>query len=83
MHGFLNIFGAGLLACAGVTGEEVEACVAATESKDFSFSEDKFKWRNHKVETAAIADCRRDFFHGFGSCSFAEPVADLQELGLI
>ena len=30
-----------------------------------------------------IAEVRRAFFHGYGSCSFAEPVEHLRALGLL
>jgi hypothetical protein len=35
------------------------------------------------LEEATVAAARREFATSFGSCSFAEPVADLQELGLL
>ncbi len=83
MHGFLNVFGAGLLAWGGLTGEELAACVAETSPEAFSFDDKHFAWREHKVAVDEIAVLRRRYLHGFGSCSFAEPVTGLQGLDLI
>ena len=84
MHGFLNVFGAGILAHA--TGADVEVlteCVAETDPSAFTFSAEGFAWREHKVATADLETARAGFLAGFGSCSFAEPCADLRTLGLL
>lgn len=82
MHGFLNVFGAGMLAHDGLAGADLVACVAETDPAAFEFSSQGFAWRNHELSGDRITELRR-YLHGFGSCSFAEPVADLQEMGLI
>lgn len=82
MHGFLNVFGAGMFAHDGLAGDDLLACVAETDPKAFVFSDRGFAWRKHGLSGDRITELRR-FLHGFGSCSFAEPVADLQDLDLI
>ncbi len=84
MHGFLNVFGAGLLAASGLaSGRELESCVAETDPAAFSFTEGAFVWRNRSIPADRIEEIRQGSLCGFGSCSFAEPVADLQALGLL
>ena len=84
MHGFLNVFGAGLLARQGETDLAVlAACVAETESAAFSFADDTFSWREHRVTADDVRRYRSRALCGFGSCSFAEPRADLQALGVL
>jgi len=84
MHGFLNVFGAGILAHALEAGVEIlTSCVAETDPAAFSFSEDKFSWRDHHVTAGDLEKARGNFLCGFGSCSFADPRDDLRGLGLL
>jgi hypothetical protein len=84
MHGFLNVFGAGILAHATSADVEVlTACVAETDPTAFTFSADGFAWRKHMVSTADLDRAREGFLAGFGSCSFTEPREDLRSLGLL
>ena len=84
MHGFLNVFGAGLLAWAlNAELDLLTACVAETDPAAFTFTEDFFAWRDHKVEVEAMRQIRRRSLSGFGSCSFEEPRADLRSLGVL
>jgi hypothetical protein len=84
MHGFLNVFGAGLLAWGLAAPPDVlAACVAETDATAFAVTEDAFAWRDHTVPAATVAEVRRRWLCGFGSCSFAEPRDDLITLGLL
>ncbi len=84
MHGFLNVFGAGILAHALGAGRDVLlACVSETDPEAFKFSDDGFAWRDHIVPADALAKARDGFLSGFGSCSFDEPRDDLRALGLM
>jgi len=82
MHGFINVFGAGLLAHGGLEGKELAACLAETSPEAFSFDDEGFAWRDHAVDVTEIAALRRDFLHGFAGSSFAEPVSELHDLKL-
>ena len=84
MHGFLNVFGAGVLAAeAGLAGERLEACLAETEAAAFAFTDDGFAWRDAAVDAAAVGRARARLLPGYGSCSFLEPRDDLAGLGLL
>ena len=40
-------------------------------------------WRQLRATTPQLAAARREFAAAFGSCSFAEPVAELRALGVL
>lgn len=84
MHGFLNVFGAGILAYGGLLDREtIIACVAETDPAAFVFAEGGFRWRDHRATASVVASARQNFLGGFGSCSFSEPRADLQDLTIL
>ena len=82
MHGFLNVFGAGMLAGVGHGEDTLVACLDETDAAAFDFTAEGFRWRDHLVLTADVARLRSTRLMGFGSCSFNEPHDDLKELGL-
>lgn len=84
MFGFLNIFGAGIFSrLYGLTKDEIMAILEEENPKNFNFTKDYFSWNAYKATPSQIKQLRHDAFISFGSCSVAEPVEDLQELGII
>ena len=75
-HGFLNLL------AAATFGDE-ETALSDEDPAVFALGEDRFAWRGHEAGGAEIARVRRDVFVSFGSCSVAEPVEDLEALGLL
>lgn len=75
MHGFVNVF----LAAAML--EHADEILREDDARAFAFEEDGASWRGHRVSTDALRTMRREFATSFGSCSFEEPIADLQALG--
>lgn len=75
MHGFVNVF---LAAALPAHAEEI---LLDDDPSLFVFDDDAVSWRGHSITTETMADIRRNFAISFGSCSFEEPIADLQELG--
>jgi hypothetical protein len=83
MHGFLNVFlGAALLEC-GILQEQLVQILEDTRAASFQFSEEFGKWNKLFVNESDLARTRRHFAISFGSCSFEEPIQDLQKLGLL
>jgi hypothetical protein len=83
VHGFLNVFAAGILAHVHQLDDTRLADVLREESAAaFRFTADTFSWRNWECTEDQIRDARR-WMRSFGSCSFAEPRDDLRRLGLI
>jgi hypothetical protein len=80
MHGFLNVFLAAAFAWYGETN--LEAILAETDPTAFRFDE-RAHWRGRSLDAAQVRAARTQFAHAFGSCSFEEPVQDLEALGLL
>jgi hypothetical protein len=84
MHGFFNIFGATLLAYdRQLPFTEIRKIVSEEDSYSFRFDEDGFHWQDLQLGTDKISWLRQNKILSFGSCSFAEPLEDLQNLGLL
>jgi hypothetical protein len=82
MHGFVNVFVAGVLAHARRLDEEALRAVLANEDPPgFVFGDDGLSWRDLRASGEEIAAARRDFVTSFGSCSFDEPRDELRALG--
>jgi hypothetical protein len=82
MHGFLNVFAAGVLAHARrLPASQLQAVLEDEIPSHFSFSDDGLRWGGSSATTEEVAAARRDFVASFGSCSFDEPRDDLRALG--
>ncbi len=82
MYGFLNVFGAGLLAHVHRLNEaQIEAILVDEDPAHFVFGTDGFAWRDLDLNTAMIGELRHKALLSYGSCSFDEPRADLRALG--
>jgi hypothetical protein len=73
-HGFLNLL------AAVVFGDE-EAALRAPRGS-FELDERSFRWDGREADAARCADARRRF-RSIGSCSFFEPVGELEQLGIL
>jgi hypothetical protein len=76
-HGFLN-----LLAAAVFDGEE-DAALAEQDSAAFTLDAGSFAWWQRSAPAGELARVRRELFHSIGSCSFFEPVEELEALGML
>jgi hypothetical protein len=83
MFGFLNLFLATAFLKAGM--DEVTATKVLEESSaaSFRFDETSVRWKGHPLSLDALRSTREQGIVSFGSCSFTEPVDDLQELRLL
>lgn len=83
MHGFLNLFIAGVAHHAGVLdAARVVDAIGEENPRAFLVDPMHVGWRDVKVEAEAVA-AARGHCRAFGSCSFDEPVNGLRELGLL
>lgn len=81
MHGFINVFGAGLLAHAHqLSLSGVQTILEDEAAADFEFTDDGFAWCGLGVDIETITHLRHTALLSFGSCSFDEPREDLQKL---
>ncbi|HEY1563732.1 MAG TPA: hypothetical protein VGF72_03515 [Gaiellaceae bacterium] len=74
-HGFLNLL------AAAVFGDEEEALRERPPA--FVLDAASFRWRDREAPPARLADARASLFHSIGTCSFFEPVGELEELGVL
>jgi hypothetical protein len=79
-HGFLN-----LLAAAVFEEDEREtvALLAEEDPAAFALDDEAFVARGHRAGAGHITSARLELFIAYGSCSFSEPVEDLQALGML
>ncbi|HEY3543377.1 MAG TPA: hypothetical protein VGK79_12625 [Gaiellaceae bacterium] len=74
-HGFLNLL------AAAAFGDEEEALRAPSGS--FVLDEQGFRWGDRVADAAQCARTRATLLHSIGSCSFFEPLGELEELGIL
>ena len=82
MHGFINVFGAGVLG--QVHGLDVATLTAIIEDEDaahFVCDKNGLTWQGCHATVPEIAFARHEAVVSFGSCSFDEPRDDLRALG--
>jgi hypothetical protein len=75
-HGFLNVL------AAVVFGEEEDA-LAETDPEAFSLDVEGFTWGGRRAEAGEVAQARAERLRSIGSCSFFEPVEELEKLGVL
>jgi hypothetical protein len=80
MFGFLNVGVAAALTWFERGEGVVLAALEERSAEAFEFSDAGLSWRNERLTAAQLDEVRAEFFVGFGSCSFQEP---LDELGLV
>jgi hypothetical protein len=74
-HGFLNVL------AAAVFGNEEEAL--REQAPAFALDTTSFRWRDHEALPTQLVDVRSSLFHSVGTCSFFEPVEELEGLGIL
>ena len=83
MFGFLNLFLATALVIAGADDREAGLLLEERDPRAFRFDADFVEWRSHRLDLDTIRRARESGIVSFGSCSFTEPIGDLQSLELL
>lgn len=84
MHGFLNVFLASGFLRQKFNSKFIQEILEDNRAESFKFDETGVWWlQEYFMGLAQIRDLRRKRAISFGSCSFVEPVADLQEIGVL
>jgi len=91
MHGFINVFLASAVAWAAAQSDEAVRSpdppadvIDLLDERDpsaFRLEHDAVWWRGTVITATELARVRARFARSFGSCSFSEPVSDLETLG--
>jgi hypothetical protein len=84
MHGFLNVFAAGVLAAEHDLNEtDVQTILFEENADNFRFRKESFAWRDLTVSLDGLEHARDTLVRSFGSCSFEEPIDHLRDLELL
>ena len=84
MHGFLNLFFMSGFAREGYRVSFLDDVMEEEFPEVFRFDDQSLTWRDEfTLNMWQIAALRKHGIQSFGSCSFDEPVADLQKLGVL
>jgi hypothetical protein len=84
MNGFLNMFLATGFARAGYKPMILEEILEDEFEESFDFTESGVAWHtDYFLSNWQLGYVRQKSITSFGSCSFDEPIADLQEIGLL
>lgn len=83
MHGFLNLFLMTGFARESFRVALLEELMEEEFDEVFRFDDMSVTWRGHTLHHPQIEALRQKGIQSFGSCSFDEPVADLQKLGIL
>jgi hypothetical protein len=77
MYGYLNVFVAAAILWRGGDRTLAREALLEPEISAFTINGDALLWHDLRFEGDALAAMRAAFFHGFGSCSFTEPLDEL------
>jgi len=82
MFGFLNLFLAVAFVCTGIGDEAAIQILEEGSPQAFEIDNQGIIWRDHRLDLNALRQGRK-MLVSFGSCSFTEPIAELQSLQLL
>lgn len=83
MHGFLNLFLAAAFLYHGMKENLVVQILEEHDNAAFQFDANGVDWRGQTISNADLLTARQSFCLSFGSCSFDEPIQDLQALKVL
>jgi hypothetical protein len=84
MNGFLNVFLAASFLRQGYQPKLIHELLKDNRADNFLFDDNGVLWRQeHFSNTVQLENLRTRSAISFGSCSFIEPIEDLQEIGLL
>ena len=83
MFGFLNVFLATAFLRTGATVDATRELLEERDPRAFQFDAGGVTWRGQRVTLNDLQSARRVGIASFGSCSFREPIDDLESLGML
>jgi hypothetical protein len=83
MFGFLNLFLATAFLQAGMSDLEVTRLLEERSAEAIELDARGITWNSHRLDLDAIRRARTEGLISFGSCSFTEPLSDLEALHLL
>jgi hypothetical protein len=83
MFGFLNLLLAVGFLRSGMEEAEVTRILVEGDPGAVQADDSGITWRNQRLDLKQLSDARRLGMNSFGSCSFTEPLSDLEALHLL
>ena len=84
MHGFLNLFLATGFGREGYKPDVLEQILEEEFEEVFEFDDNGAYWqKEYFLNNAKLKNLRESHIASFGSCSFDEPIQDLQNIGIL
>jgi hypothetical protein len=83
MYGFLNLFLTTAFMTAGLDDQQAVLLLEERDRDSIRFDDSGIEWMGQRLGLDAIRRSREKGIVSFGSCSFTEPIGDLQSLGLL
>jgi hypothetical protein len=83
MYGFLNVFLASAFMAAGLGDRSAGELLEEQDRDSIRFDDSGVEWKGRRLGLDAIRRSREEGIVSFGSCSFTEPIGDLESLGLL
>jgi hypothetical protein len=81
MYGFLNLSCAAAMLYFGGTEKDAEDILQDEDVRSWKVDAASIQWRHLTWTRDQLSTLRHQFFMGVGSCSFEEPIHDLEALG--
>ncbi len=81
MHGFINLACAAAVLHFGGEAEEAREALEEEWPGVWQVTPEAMVWQENGWNADELREVRKKFFAGFGSCSFEEPMRDLEALG--
>ncbi|WP_109489339.1 hypothetical protein [Occallatibacter savannae] len=81
MHGFANLLCAAAVLYFGGVEREAERVLQEVDGSAWRVDGNYLQWRHLKWDRKQLATVRREFLIGIGTCSFDEPIHDMEALG--
>lgn len=83
MYGFLNVFLTAAALYAGAREDQAAALLIESDPASLRWADDGVIWRDLHLDTTTLGQSRERSAIAFGSCSFVEPIEDLQRLNFM
>lgn len=81
MHGFLNVICTAALLYFGGEVDDAIRLLSEEDRKAWQVTPEAIAWRSIRWSAEELRRVRQEFMMGFGSCSFEEPIKDLEAMG--
>jgi hypothetical protein len=83
MFGFLNVFLTAAWLSAGMSESDALELLQEESPGEFRMDDEGIRWRHFQLGLAQLREARQSVIIAFGSCSFTEPIGELQALRLL